>query len=133
MTPPVRRRRFVFWLGGAGALSLTGGLTTLLGLGSRSAEAKGKPAPVPAKPAPAPAVTAPPEISAEARALHGVLIARYGKALDAAQSQSLLESVENGVQSGAALRAKKLMNGQEPQAIFRAVPPAPAASAEAPR
>ncbi len=129
MTPPVGRRRFVFWLGGAGALSLTGGLTTLIGLGSRSAEAKGKPAPAPPAPAmPAPPA-APPEISAEARALHGVLIARYGKALDAAQSQSLLESVENGVQSGAALRAKKLMNGQEPQAIFHVTSPAPPAGA----
>ena len=38
---------------------------------------------------------------------------------------------ENGVQSGRALRAKKLYNGQEPQAIFRAQPMAPPADGSA--
>ncbi|MEP7027726.1 MAG: hypothetical protein ABI960_03945 [Candidatus Eisenbacteria bacterium] len=123
---PLGRRRFVFWMG-AGALALTGGVSALLGLGARSADAQAKPGTPPA----APAAPEKPEISDEARALHGVLIARYGKALDAAQSQGLLESVENGVQSGRAMRAVRLYNGQEPQTIFRAHPPAP--SPEAPR
>lgn len=124
----VGRRRFVFWLGGAGALSLTGGLAALFGLGAHRAEAQGKPAAPDSSAAPAE-----PKISDEARALHGVLIARYGTGLDAAQSQGLLESVEGNVQSGRALRAKKLLNGQEPQAIFRAAPPVSAPSAEVPR
>jgi hypothetical protein len=124
VTAPVGRRRFVFWVGGAGLASLTGGFTALLGLAPGRSEAQAK---TPAPPAIAPARAAPetPEISEEARALHGVLIARYGKGLDAAQSKGLLEAVENGVQAGRALRAKKLHNGQEPQAIFhvQSMPP----------
>lgn len=124
MTVPVGRRRFVFWVGGAGLASLAGGFTALLGLAPGRADAQGKSA---APPATAPAAPDKPEISDEARALHGVLIARYGKDLDAAQSQGLLEAVENGVQSGRALRAKKLYNGQEPQAIFHVQPMPPPA------
>ena len=56
-----------------------------------------------------------------------MLIARYGTKLDAAQSKGLLESVENVVQSGKALRAKKLHNGQEPPMVFQARTPAPTA------
>jgi hypothetical protein len=119
--PSVGRRRFVFWMSGAGLASLTGGVGALLGLAAPGALAKDRPAP--------PVAAPPAEISDEARALHGILIARYGKDLDAAQSRGLLEAVENGVQSGRALRAKKLLNGQEPQGIFRAQPPAPSAEA----
>ena len=122
MTAPVGRRRFVFWVGGAGLASLTGGIGALLGLTARRADAQAK---TPAPPAVAPAAPEKPEISDEARALHGVLIARYGKGLDDAQSKGLLEAVENGVQSGRALRAKKLQNGQEPQAIFHVQPMPP--------
>ena len=122
------RRRFVFWLSGAGLASLTGGLGALLGFAVPRAAAQGAPPPkTPATTAPPPADMKPPEISDEARALHGVLMARYGKDLDAAQTQGLLEAVENGVQSGKALRAKKLFNGEEPQAIFRVLPMAPSA------
>ena len=130
MTAPVGRRRFVFWVGGAGLASLTGGIGALLGLTARRAEAQGKsPAPPAASPAPAaPAAPETPEISDEARALHGVLIARYGKGLDDAQSKGLLEAVENGVQAGRALRAKKLNNGQEPQAVFHVQPMPPRAA-----
>ena len=124
VTVPVGRRRFVFWVGGAGLASLAGGFTALLGLAPGRADAQGKSSPPPPAAAPAMPEKAP-EISDEARALHGVLIARYGKDLDAAQSQGLLEAVENGVQSGRALRAKKLMNGQEPQAIFHVQPMPP--------
>jgi hypothetical protein len=127
VTAPVGRRRFVFWVGGAGLASLLGGFTALLGVAPGRADAQGKAAPPPAAAAP----DAPPEISDEARALHGVLMARYGTNLDATQSKGLLEAIENGVQSGRALRAKKLYNGQEPQAIFRAQPMAPPADGSA--
>ena len=119
MTAPVGRRRFVFWVGGAGLASLTGGITALLGLTPGRADAQAKPA------APSAAAPETPEISDEARALHGVLIARYGKGLDDAQSKGLLEAVDNGVKAGRALRAKKLHNGQEPQAIFHVQPMPP--------
>jgi len=139
-----RRRRpsdgavFVLWLGGAGLLPLAASLGSLVGLslGAADAGAQGGGA-TPAKPGatPAPAAGAmadkPPEISDEARALHGILIARYGKDLDATQTQSLLEAVENGVGSGKALRAKKLANGVEPGAPFAATPLATAAPAAA--
>jgi hypothetical protein len=124
----VGRRRFVFWSIAAGLASLSGGATSLL---ARNADAKGaakKAAPQPATPAPA--MAPPAEISDEARALHGVLIARYGKDLDAARSKGLLESVENTVQSGKALRAKKLFNGQEPATVFVATVPGPRAKTE---
>ena len=54
-----------------------------------------------------------------------MLVARWGKALDAAQKQGLLEAIENNVQSGTALRAKPLLNGQEPPTVFYVTPPAP--------
>ena len=120
---PLGRRSFVFWSGAAALASLTGGIGALLGFSARPAGAQGKSSAAPAAPEK-------PEISDEARALHGVLIARYGKELDAAQSRGLLEAVENGVQSGKALRAKKLYNGQEPQGIFHVNPlPPPAEEA----
>jgi hypothetical protein len=112
----VGRRRFVAWSLGAGIASLSGGLAALLA--SDAAPKDKAPPPPPASPAPA-------EISDEARALHSVLIARYGKTLDADQNKSLLEAVENGVQSGKALRAKKLFNGEEPATIFAATPEPP--------
>ena len=128
--PAVGRRRFVAWSIGAGLASLTGGVTALLARGaSAAAPAPATPAPGPPSPI-APFLSPPVEISSEARALHGVLIARYGKGLDDEQSKGLLESVENTVQSGKALRAKKLFNGQEPATVFAATPPAPQASAE---
>jgi hypothetical protein len=114
--PGVGRRRFVAWSVGAGIASLSGGLAALL---ARDAASKDTPPPPP------PAPAAPPEISDEARALHSILIARYGKDLDTAQNQSLLEAVQNNVQSGKALRAKKLFNGEEPASIFAATPQPP--------
>lgn len=118
--PALGRRRFVAWTIGAGLASLSGGWAALL---ARGAEAKAAP-----KSTPLPVPLAPPvEIGDEARALHGVLIARYGTKLDAAQSKGLLESVENAVQSGKALRARKLHNGQEPAMVFLARTPAPPA------
>ena len=128
---PVARRRFVLWSLGAGVASLTGGVSALLARGAEAKDAaKKKPEAAPVSP---PAMAPPAEISDEARALHGVLIARYGKDLDAEQSKGLLEAVENTVQSGKALRAKKLFNGQEPATVFAATVPAPAAQAEGSR
>jgi hypothetical protein len=125
--PSVGRRRFVLWLGGAGLLPLASSLGSLLGLTLGAADAgaqAGKPATPPAAPPAAPGAMAdkPPEISDEARALHGILIARYGKDLDATQSQGLLEAVEGGVGSGKALRAKKLANSVEPGSPFAVTP-----------
>jgi ribosomal protein S12 methylthiotransferase accessory factor YcaO len=53
------------------------------------------------------------------------LIARWGKELDEAQKQGLLEAIENNVQNGKTLRAKSLYNGQEPPTVFYVTPPAP--------
>jgi len=112
--PEDGRRRFVLGALGMGAFTVAGGLNALV------AGAADKPAP-----APAPAPEKPPEISEEARALHAVLLARWGQALDDAQKQGLLEAIENNVQNGKALRAKALMNGQEPPTVFYVTPPAP--------
>ncbi len=80
------------------------------------------PATPPGATAPGAMQNEPPKISNEARALHGILMARYGLEFDATQSQGLLEAVEGGVGSGAALRARKLANSVEPGAAFAATP-----------
>ena len=105
------RRRFLFGAFGVGAFSLASSLL------ARAAD----------KPAAAPDTTAmkAPEISDEARSLHAALIARWQLKLDDAQKQGLLEAIENNVQSGKALRAKALYNGQEPSTVFMITPRAP--------
>ena len=113
--PEDGRRRFVLGALGVGAFTVAGGLNALV------VGAADKPAPA----APAPAAEKPPEISEEARALHAVLVARWGQGLDEAQKQGLLEAIENNVQNGKALRAKPLLNGQEPPTVFFVTPPAP--------
>ena len=115
--PEGGRRRFVLGALGVGAFSIAGGLSALV------AGAADKPAGAPATPAPAAAK--PPEISDEARALHALLVARWGQGLDETQKQGLLEAIENNVASGKALRAKPLYNGQEPPTVFYVTPPAP--------
>src|SRR6187399_1942445 len=108
--PEGGRRRFVLGALGIGAFTVAGGLNALV---------------AGAAAAPAPAAEKPPEISEEARALHAVLVARWGKELDEAQKQGLLEAIENNVQNGKTLRGKSLMNGQEPPTVFYVTPPAP--------
>jgi len=132
--PSVGRRRFVLWLGGAGLLPLASSLGSILGLSLGAADVGAQAGGGAAKPGATPATTPgamappgavpnePPKISDEARALHGILMARYGKDLDATQSQGLLEAVEGGVGSGGALRAKKLANSVEPGRPFAATP-----------
>jgi hypothetical protein len=105
------RRKFILGALGLGAFSTFGGFRALV-FGA-------------AAPAPPAAAPKPPEISDEARALHGVLVARWASGLDEKQKQGLLEAIENNVQSGKALRAKSLYNGQEPATFFRVTPPAP--------
>ncbi len=71
------------------------------------------------------------KISDEAKALHSIVMARYGKDLDEAQTQGLLEAIDGGVSSGQALRKHKLANAVEPGTPFFAtpLPAAPAAGA----
>ena len=102
------RRRFLFGVFGVGAFTL-----------ASSALAQTKDAP------PKPAEPEAPKISDEARALHSVLVARWAKDLNEQQKQGLLEAIENNVQSGQALRAKTLHNGQEPSTVFLITPPGP--------
>jgi hypothetical protein len=106
------RRRFLFGAFGVGAFTLASSVLS---------QAKDAPPP----PAPAAPETKPPEISDEARALHSVLVARWGKDLNEQQKQGLLEAIENNVQSGQALRARTLYNGQEPATVFMISPPGP--------
>ena len=108
------RRRFLFGAFGVGAFSLASSMLSV------AAPEK--------KPVAAPDTTSamkPPEISDEARSLHAALIARWDLKLDDAQKQGLLEAIENNVQSGKALRAKTLYNGQEPSTVFMITPQAP--------
>jgi len=104
------RRRFMLGAFGVGAFTLASSVLS---------QAKDAPPPKAAPP------DKPPEISDEARALHSVLIARWGKDLNDQQKEGLLEAIENNVQSGQALRAKTLYNGQEPATTFMVTPPGP--------
>ena len=117
--PSIGRRRFVRWLGFGG---LFAGLASALpGLGARDAGAQ---AATPATP-PAP--------SDEAKALHAILVGRYGAHLDDTQKEALLPALEQTVQSGKALRARTLANAIEPDVIFRADPPRRVGAGEARR
>jgi len=119
----MRRRGFVAWLTGAGVASFFGMGALARGAFAQGAGAKPPGTPPPATPPPG-TPPAPPEVSDEAKSLHAILKARYGKDLDDVQSQGLLEAIEGGVQSGRALRAKKLANAVEPATVFHAAPPA---------
>ena len=112
------RRRFVQWAGLGGVFGLFAGALGPLAAGE--ARGQGKAA---TPPATAAAAAAPPPPSDEAKALHSILSGRYGGHLDAAQKESLLGALENTVQSGKALRAKKLANAVEPDVVFAARPP----------
>jgi len=114
------RRKFVLGALGMGAFTVAGGFSAMF---AQAASRKKKPE-APAAPDTTAAMK-PPEISDEARALHGVLVARWASSLDDAQKQGLLEAIENNVQSGKALRTKALYNGQEPATTFRIRPGAP--------
>ena len=106
------RRRFVRLLGLGGVVGL---FATALG-GLVADAVHGQTAPKSAPPPPAP----PPAPSDEARALHAILVGRYGTHLDAGQKESLLTALESSVQSGKTLRAKKLANAVEPDVVFAA-------------
>jgi len=130
--PSVGRRRFVRWLGLGGLLAGYAG--ALSGFGAPDARGQATPATPPAPPpAPPPAQEPPPAPSDEAKALHAILIGRYGAHLDDAQKEALLPAIEQGVQSGKALRARTLANAIEPDVIFRAVTPRREGSGEAGR
>ncbi len=130
--PSIGRRRFVRWLGLGGLFAGIGG--ALSGLGARDAGAQAVPPAAPATPPATPATpTTPPPPSDEAKALHAILVARYGAHLDAAQREALLPALEQTVQTGKALRAKSLANAVEPDFIFRADPPRRAGEGEARR
>ena len=108
------RRRFLLGAFGVGAFTIASSM-----LAAAAPEKKAAPA------APDTTSMKPPAISDEARALHSALIARWGLKLDDTQKQGLLEAIENNVQSGQALRAKTLYNGQEPSTVFMISPPGP--------
>ena len=138
--PSVGRRRFVLWLGGAGLLPVAAWLGSLLGLslgapGAGAQTGGAAPATPPSAPPAAPPAMgqgAEHKISDEAKSLHAILMARYGKDLDEAQSQGLLEAIDGSVQGGQALRKQKLANSVEPATAFWATPlastPAPKGS-----
>jgi hypothetical protein len=120
--PSAGRRRFVRVLGLGGLFAGFAG--ALASLAPRDAGAQAATPPPGAPPAPPPAApAAPPAPSDEAKALHAILVSRYGAHLDDAQKEALLPALEGTVQSGKALRAVKLANSVEPDVIFRAEPP----------
>ena len=119
--PSAGRRRFVRVLGLGGLFAGFAG--ALASLGAREAGAQAATPPPGGAPAHPPAATSPPGPSDEAKALHAVLVGRYGAYLDDAQKEALLPALEQTVQSGKALRAAKLANSVEPDVIFRADPP----------
>ena len=118
--PSAGRRRFVRVLGLGGLFAGVAG--ALSSLTPREAGAQAPPPASPTPPVP-PADTSPPGPSDEAKALHAILVGRYGAHLDDTQREALLPALEGTVQSGKALRGVKLANSVEPDVIFRAEPP----------
>jgi len=122
--PSVGRRRFVRWLGLGGLAAALG--SAFGGLGARDVGAQAaKPAMPDSSATPAmPATPAtPPPPSDEAKALHGILLGRYGAHIAEADKALLLPALEQSVQSGKALRARALANSVEPDVVFRAEAP----------
>jgi len=120
--PSAGRRRFVRGLGLGGLFAGFAG--ALASLAARDAGAQAATPPPGATLTPPPAApAAPPAPSDEAKALHAILVGRYGAHLDDAQKEALLPALEGTVQSGKALRGVKLANSVEPDVIFRAEPP----------
>jgi hypothetical protein len=63
---------------------------------------------------------APAEPSSAARALTGVVRARYGTYITAIQLDEVQKDIESGLKTSQRLRALKLKNGDEPDFIFSA-------------
>lgn len=120
--PSVGRRRFVRVLGLGGLFAGFAGALASLTARDTGAQAATPPAATP-PPVTPPAAASPPGPSDEAKALHAILVGRYGAHLDDAQKEALLPTLEQTVQSGKALRARTLANAVEPDVIFRAAPP----------
>jgi len=112
---PTSRRHFLQALGAATALPLV----------ARMAPAQTPPAstPTPAT-APTPATTpaVDPGVEADARRLLDIVQRRYGSRLDGAQLDAIRDDLQDGIQSGQALRKVALGNSDEPAIVFRALP-----------
>jgi hypothetical protein len=131
VSPDPERRRFVRWLGLGSVLGLFGG--ALGGLVAGQARAQSGSAAKPATPPAAATPAAPTPPSEDAKALHSILVGRYGEHMDAEQKEALLGAIDGTVQGGKALRARKLANSVEPAVIYRAQPPLRDQRAEAGR
>jgi hypothetical protein len=118
MLPPYRhdsgRRRFLTMVGLAGVASAFG-----MNQGARAQSSPAPPAP-PAQPTPPPAPPGPPEISEDARALAGIVERRYGVHLAEGDLAKVTEGIEFRLRGGKRLREAKLVNADEPDAVFRA-------------
>jgi hypothetical protein len=118
------RRRFLKLVGLAGMTSAIS--STLLGwTGVRAANAPPRGTSPSATASKATADTAKaaaqaPEVSADARALAGVVQRRYGKYLSAKQLESVTQELDYYLQAGKRLREARLENGDEPDFTFRA-------------
>ena len=62
----------------------------------------------------------PSEFAADAKAMTEVIQRRYGAHLNPAQLSAITEELDSRMQSGKALRALKLANGDEPEVTFHA-------------
>jgi hypothetical protein len=113
-SPPSRgRRRFL-------RDATLAGLAAAAAPAAAFAQAAGRrrPAAKPEPPAPPPAEAS--EVSADARAIAGVIERRHGGHLTSEQLAAVTEDVERNLQLGKRLRETKLRNADEPDVAFRA-------------
>ena len=61
-----------------------------------------------------------PEVSADARALAGIIERRYGEQLGKGQLESIARNFDGDLRAAKRLRAVRLLNGDEPDFTFRA-------------
>jgi hypothetical protein len=111
------RRRFLGLLGAVAAAPFAAAALPAL--------AQSPPAAPPAPPpsVPPPAAPEKPKLSADAKSLLEIAKRRFGKNLDAAQLESIASDLQEGLDSGEALRKLGLGNSDEPDILFRALPP----------
>jgi hypothetical protein len=121
------RRRFLQTLGAATAAAPLAGLAWPA-LAQTPPPAPASPPSTPsATPTPATPATppTPEEIAnkADAQSLLDIVQRRFGSRLDKAQLDSIRDDIEGNLGAGQGLRKLELRNSDEPDIIFRAVPP----------
>ena len=118
--PRTGRRQFLKTVGLAGVSSALVVPAMSVAQGPGTATTPAKPDSTSAVADTAQAAPKPPEISADARALAGIIERRYGDGLTKEQLESIAQDLEGDLKGTKRLREVKLGNSDEPDFTFKA-------------